>query len=277
MVSRRIEPVSVTLPDYGITAFSSRHGRAFRMSVMSNAFHKIVVVIEGSGAIEAGNRTIALEPNTVVRTTPHQAHRFVDEPTQPMTLAVLCLSPGAAGKLFRPLWPQVVRQILAGRAAVISQGYAAEIYSLNRQIAVEASAFSPQANWMISALAMQTMVQLLRGIAPSHSSTSAPAGTAFAGTVLWLDRHFTQPVSITELADRAGMSYRSFTSHFLRQTGMTVTDYVNRRRIGVAVHLIQSGSDILHAAFESGFSDISHFYRMCKKQTGRTPGQLQQR
>lgn len=270
--TRSLQPVSVTLPEFGITAFISRHGRLFRMSRTSNSFHKLVLVIEGEGVLEAGQRTVALKANTVVRTIPHQMHRFVDEPSTPMTLAVLCVSSVAAGAALRQVWSQVIRNIPLGRVAAVAPGYAAEVYSLNREIAVEASAGLPHARLMITSLAVETIVQLLRGLRGSHPTSGAPRGTAFAGTLLWLDRHFTQATSISELADRAGMSYRSFTNHFAEQTGSTVTKYITRKRMELALNLIKSGGDILQAAFEAGFSDISHFYRMCRRFTGTTPG-----
>ena len=102
---RRIQPVFVRMPTFGITAFISRHGRSFQMGRMSNPFHKLIVVVEGNGALEVDHQVIALAPNSVVRANALTAHRFVDEPATPMTLAALCVSPEAADAELRGVWP----------------------------------------------------------------------------------------------------------------------------------------------------------------------------
>ena len=57
--------------------------------------------------------------------------------------------------------------------------------------------------------------------------------------------------------------------------GMTPTDYVNEQRLNYAVYLLRRTSmDMLAISEECGFSNLSHFYHLFKKQFDCAPGQF---
>jgi AraC-like DNA-binding protein len=89
----------------------------------------------------------------------------------------------------------------------------------------------------------------------------------------YLQDHFTQPICIEELADLSRMSYRAFTSHFRRYTGSTVVEYLHQKRIAFAKQRLLATGDILASAYDAGFADLAHFYRIFKRMTGQTPRQ----
>lgn len=63
-----------------------------------------------------------------------------------------------------------------------------------------------------------------------------------------------------------------FASLFRKQTGMTVTQYLNRMRIELAKRLlINENVSIKEAAYSSGFQDEKYFMRIFKRQEGMTP------
>ena len=93
----------------------------------------------------------------------------------------------------------------------------------------------------------------------------------FAGSIHYINNNFHRPIRISELSILANMSYRSYTDQFKRTTGQTVTQYLSRIRIEYAQRVILETEDILFAAYESGFGDLAHFYRVFKTVTGLTP------
>lgn len=77
---------------------------------------------------------------------------------------------------------------------------------------------------------------------------------------------------VSELARLCNLSESYFRSRFKQQAGCSVTDYRNRLRIEKAEQLLQSSlwtTDLI--AETLGFFDTSHFYRVYKKITGKTP------
>lgn len=77
---------------------------------------------------------------------------------------------------------------------------------------------------------------------------------------------------VGELARLCNLSESYFRSRFKELAGCSVTDYRNRLRIEKAEQLLQSSlwtTDLI--AETLGFFDTSHFYRVYKKITGKTP------
>ncbi|NKN38373.1 AraC family transcriptional regulator [Agrobacterium sp. a22-2] len=78
-------------------------------------------------------------------------------------------------------------------------------------------------------------------------------------------------ISLTLLADEAGLSrfqvLRSFAAHY----GLTPHAYLMQRRANLARDLIRSGSSLASVAFEAGYADQSHMTRDFRRRYGLTP------
>ena len=58
------------------------------------------------------------------------------------------------------------------------------------------------------------------------------------------------------------------------ETGLTLTDYVNEKRVRQAIHLLQTTRlQVQAVAQRCGFQDPNYFVRLFKKKTGVTPAQ----
>jgi AraC-like DNA-binding protein len=88
-----------------------------------------------------------------------------------------------------------------------------------------------------------------------------------------LERHDAGEIGLTELAQAAGMSIRSFHRHFKISTGMTPAQYLLRHRIAAACRLLrESATPVQTIAAECGIPDPVYFCRLFRKTTGMTPG-----
>ena len=96
---------------------------------------------------------------------------------------------------------------------------------------------------------------------------------AVDGVVEFLDGNFHKQLQLPELADRCGLSPRRFTDLFKERTGVTLTHYLNRRRIEYAQERLRETDQISYACHESGFRDVAYFYRVFKRHAGMTPGE----
>ena len=68
------------------------------------------------------------------------------------------------------------------------------------------------------------------------------------------------------------MSRRRFTQLFREVTGSSWADHRTELRINYACRLLrETDRGIIAIAFESGFEDLSSFYRAFKRQTGDSP------
>jgi len=275
MITRRQHaPVFVSLPSFGISAFTSRHAPDFYMPAATHAFEKICFVEDGCGELQNADGAVEIEQGAIIRVPAELRHRFVDRPGSPMTLSVLCISPSALSALptATHLWRELLDRMPHGRRLQVSNSYiAAEYRRLFRSIVLELGHNRIGREAAVLAIATQLIVLVLRTADDHSPPNTSRVSIAFVSSIGELDGRFSELLRISELAEKAGMSYRAYTENFRRYKGMTVTQYVTQRRIEFAKQRMAETGDILGSALESGFGDLSHFYRVFKRQVGYTP------
>ena len=97
-------------------------------------------------------------------------------------------------------------------------------------------------------------------------------------TVIRIDSDLTADLSLSSLAEAQGINASYLSALFRRETGETVTEYVNRKRVELAVHLLSTtGLQVQTVAQHCGFADVHYFTKVFKRLTGETPRQLRER
>ncbi len=88
----------------------------------------------------------------------------------------------------------------------------------------------------------------------------------------YMELHFSEELSISEIAAFCHLS-ESYLMHFFREnTGMTITEYLNNYRLRQATELLKLGNrTILDIAMCCGFNNISYFHKRFKEYYGMTP------
>ena len=88
----------------------------------------------------------------------------------------------------------------------------------------------------------------------------------------WIDSNLTEPITLSSLAKKTGLSEKYICRIFKLYTSKTVTDYINERRIERAC-IEMATKSITEAAFASGFNELSYFCKLFKRYKGRTPSE----
>ena len=95
--------------------------------------------------------------------------------------------------------------------------------------------------------------------------------------ILRTDAEISGDLSLRVQAEKIGVNPSYLSSLFKKETGVTLTEYVNQRRIEYAIFLLNSTSmQIQTIAQHCGMPDVNYFTRTFKKQTGKTPTQYRQ-
>jgi AraC-like DNA-binding protein/quercetin dioxygenase-like cupin family protein len=93
----------------------------------------------------------------------------------------------------------------------------------------------------------------------------------------YLDSHFQRPLTLAEVAGVAGVHRVHLAREFRRRFSITVGEYLRKKRVEQACHLVSKTNDPLAAvAVNCGFSDQSHFTGTFRRQVGLTPGRFRQ-
>ena len=89
--------------------------------------------------------------------------------------------------------------------------------------------------------------------------------------------HFTDPISLKQVAGIANMTEVSFSRFFKQRTGKTFVECVNEIRLDHASRMLaDTTSNIAEIAFSTGFNNISNFNRIFKTKKNLTPTQFRE-
>ena len=90
----------------------------------------------------------------------------------------------------------------------------------------------------------------------------------------YIREHFTEPVTLEQIAGHVGLSPYYFTRIFSKETGFTPHQYVIATRINYAKYMLQNqDTSVKEIAFNSGFTSESSFCSTFRKWEGLTPGE----
>ncbi|MBN3726166.1 helix-turn-helix transcriptional regulator [Burkholderia sp. Ac-20379] len=107
--------------------------------------------------------------------------------------------------------------------------------------------------------------------AASREQGEAGATRAVQRALDFIDACFAEPISLTDLAEAAGLSVSRFAARFSTEIGVSPQQYVRIVRVRQAQRLLRRGVSPSVVAAEVGFFDQSHLCRHFKRVLGHTP------
>ena len=97
------------------------------------------------------------------------------------------------------------------------------------------------------------------------------SNTIIKSTIEYINKNFKEKITIEGLAKEIAIS-PSYLSHvFKENTGVSVLQFIIKKRLSHAKKMLQEGKSIMEASIESGFKDYSSFFRSFKKEFLITP------
>ena len=87
----------------------------------------------------------------------------------------------------------------------------------------------------------------------------------------YVDLHITEKITLDQIAEAVYLSKYHIARMWRRLMGMTVMEYVTRKRLARAIELIQGGGGVTESALAAGFADYSAFYNAVRKEKGCSP------
>jgi AraC-like DNA-binding protein len=88
--------------------------------------------------------------------------------------------------------------------------------------------------------------------------------------------HFREKITLAQVANLANMSPTAFCRFFKGHTKKNYNSFLHELRIGHASKLlIENKRTITQICHESGFNNVTNFYKTFKKVTGKTPQEYQ--
>lgn len=89
----------------------------------------------------------------------------------------------------------------------------------------------------------------------------------------YINNHYTENINVSSIADALCIARGTASEIFSKYAEVNILTYINSLRINHSNELLENGSSITDAAFESGFCSIRTFNYAYKKATGMTPSE----
>lgn len=126
---------------------------------------------------------------------------------------------------------------------------------------------------------MSVLYEMISLMAKSEGKSAEPARTAWVSrSIDLMDTHYTENLSIQEIADYVGVSRSHFTTIFTKQVGMTPHNYLQRLKMNKAAEmLLGTAYSVTEIAMSIGYSDLYAFTRAFGHYYGESPTQFRDR
>lgn len=107
---------------------------------------------------------------------------------------------------------------------------------------------------------------------PALSSKTKKDLAIMNEVVEYIDANIDQDIRLADLAAIAYMNPSYFSTVFKKYNGISPSQYISRKRIGLAKEYLKtSDKTVIEIASLCGFNNTANFYKSFKKYTGKTP------
>ena len=105
-----------------------------------------------------------------------------------------------------------------------------------------------------------------------HENPPVPSGSVLEPVLEWIEDNLAGEVTVAAMAERAGMSERTFGRRFREQTGTTPLQWLLRARVRRAQYLLEnSDHTVERIARQAGFGSPTAFRERFRRVVGTTP------
>lgn len=157
------------------------------------------------------------------------------------------------------------------------QPLSTQLYDIMKEIIREDQMRGHHYQWIIKANLMKLLAVVNRYFLENNqiSDINHKEQRAFdriKESVMYINAHYTQTLSLDEVARLAAMNSTYFSDYFKRVMKKTLTEYILSLRMNHAKGLLkQTNESVTDISMESGFGNVSYFNRVFKKRTGLSP------
>lgn len=236
--------------------------------------YELLYVVSGKIEIRIGDTAYVVGPHSLVFISKLEEHsvRVLEEPYRRYFL----LTPP---DLLLQLVPEPqLRSVFINRPADFCHVFPLERTAMMDavwpELVEEVTTQQPFAELSLSSLLTQILIACYREHTDRLSSLYQPINPAIYQIRAYLEQHFDEPISLSELAEQYFLNPCYMTHRFTEAVGCSPKKYMMLNRIAKAKELLlQTKMPVQDICVQCGFNDANNFIRLFKRETGYTPRQ----
>ena len=244
-------------------------------------YYEFYLFLEGDLDLEISGHARPLHPGDMVLVPPGVSHHaLMHSSDRPYRRFVLWVSQEYAARLLKES-PDYV--FLMQRAATSGRCYyhfhEAEFSSIQSRLIRLLEEFHSNRYGRNAAVYLalnDLLLYMNRIIYEREHPVVSGSGDLMQEIMLFIDEHLTEDLSLDVLADHVCLSKYYIAHYFKDSLGISIHQYITKKRLQSCSEAIAAGSDITRTFDEYGFRDYSSFYRMFRKEYGMSPREYQE-
>ena len=236
-------------------------------------FCKLLMLRSGSGGYTVEGHRYSLETGDIVLIGKHCVHRPEFEHGLLYERVIIYISPEFLQQQSTPDCP--LEEIFNGaNGHVLHLNTPDALWSISDRLEKELSEDKYGRVIVSNGLLLRLLIEIARNMQDPNAAFStpiAPTDSRILEILRYIDAHLTEDLSIDILAEEFYISKYHMMRLFKQETGRSIHDYLQERRLLHARDLIRHGISATDSCFQSGFRSYSSFTRAYAKHFGTTP------
>ena len=232
--------------------------------------YEILLFLEGDSKFVIEGKEYFLESGDIIIVRKHEMHRVYHNSNAKYHRIVLMVKPEFFINHNCPNYETQFLNTKMGIANRIKSDYVRScgLYDVFMRLKKYSGNYTQVEEPVVEALVM-VILYLINQV--GHFSPSDEHDSHVEQVISHINNHYTEDLDLATLANTFFISPNYLCRIFRKATGLTVHDYIRRKRLSKVRELRANGKSISEAAMLSGFSDYSSFYRTYKKLMGCPP------
>lgn len=238
-----------------------------------HSMFQLILCRDGKGSMWTENNEVVFSAARTILIPPATLHRFVIQTADIGRLKIVCFPPKDLPRFLSPLHITMLDGLTrVGVSTADHGGHEQWMYQLADSVTDGFGTddlWAQRVQWGIVSL-MLTLHAKEQQAASRYPYLRHKA--KINEIVSWIEDNLSEEITIPKLSDQFGMSRSLLTREFRMQTGKSLVEYCNARRVQkAAIALATSELTVAGIAMANGFSNLSYFHRQFKSHFGITP------
>lgn len=241
-------------------------------------FHKIVVFLSGNVTYYVEGKAYYLKPWDVLFIGRHNVHKPLIHTNDTYDRIIIWIKNEFIESLQTPEDNLAECFSLADRRGMhlmrSNEAFQLTIRELLFQLETSCHSEEFAAPLLSNSLFLQLLIHLNRYFFQQKAINDTAAlqyDKQIGAILLYINQNLTADLSIDRLAERFYLSRYHLMHKFKKETGYTIHNYIEQKRLIHATTSIRKGTPVMQAAKDSGFLDYSTFLRVFRKKYGVSP------